>query len=599
MLLLFSDILLLELRIQTIRVLLSCIFPFGDITGRKVAFDMNEQPPAPKSSGKKSASKSILKSKEKLPPSSSGGEAVRAKVSLFASPSKSPSGRSFLSPTKSVRTIDLRKSPRRKSDNAKKSSPTKEEQLTRRVRSSPRKSPSKQPPTILDEEDSSSDEEIVFSTQPAAARYSRSPEKDQDGDKDQEDLLELRTLETEDVAHHQQQEASTTPSRPSRTKQVVARFGIDDVQLAAIVSPSRSSSAVRCKEMPEMPSGESPSRGSDIPAEDGSGSEAEEEEEEEEIPPPDTENLEREGEEAEEDGGDLRTPTRPLRSRHIVNRFGIDDVTLAEMVSPSARSWTASPNTTAVMAAGNSSPRISLNRIPTPKSSGKKLRSKARRNLAKRNSSLSKIKTVLNEDVDAFIVNLRDYNRKRGRKHSLNSSLNRSLGDSFQQEDLSFQEEEGSSKAVSPDEGGRYWRVKTLVDTPDGKLKMSLQRKRKPQQQQRQQQDKKLMASDQRLSRAAVNEIGISPDKIKRIMLGSPVVRKSRSRGGAVYASPVAGGSSSLHSSNLRSPNRYSPLTPVGLYNLTKSPLVQQQEETKKRATRTSSGSRKKLNYTE
>ncbi len=423
--------------------------------GRKVAFDMNSQPPAPKSSGKKSsASKSILKGSSQSDAIGSGtvGQENRAKMSLFTSPTKSPCSRrgTLLSPNKPV-LIDISKC-------LKKAGPQKEKESRRSL-----------------------------------------PKEEQQ----------------EQQHFGDDQPPSGTPSRPSRVKSSVSRLGIDDIRLGEVISPSPRRLAEKHECAAEQPDLVDPV--GNVPSSETS----------------------------------LSTPSRPSRAKSFVSRFGIDDIRLSDVVSPRGGSHVSSP----ARSSSTATPKVR-----------KKLRGRK-----SRKSGLLKILFAGDEDVIDRVMDLQEHQSSR--------EVRQQSCDTVEDDEVK-------------DKEGKFWKVKSLVDTPDGRVKMSLQRKSKPQQkweQPLQLRERKVLASEQRLSRNNILEIGISPDKLKRLMFDSPVSAKRSSRASDTAMVGAPGDASS-------SPMRgHASLTPVGLFDLTTSPLVDKRHEGKE--AKNKKRGRKKLSY--
>ncbi len=272
------------------------------------------------------------------------------------------------------------------------------------------------------------------------------------------------------------------------------------------------------------------------------------------------------------DDNTLGTPksTRPSRLKSTPNRFGIDDLRLEDVVS-------ATPPSKRIMAsAEEASGAVGRADNNTPKSSGKKLRSKTSR--AKRASMAQssggrrfKVSHVTDSQVESMIADVR---RSSSKKKST--------------KDRSFAEEKEDDEAAAPVSASPAPTWQVADQQPGGTLKLKLRRSPLPQRQLKPQQLRRIQASDQRLSRQVASEIGISPNRLRGLMFGSPSPKRRR-------GNDTQGTSSS--SSSLPVGRGHAPLTPVGLYDLTTSPLVTEKRDGKDARKGTRSSSRKRLSY--
>ena len=237
------------------------------------------------------------------------------------------------------------------------------------------------------------------------------------------------------------------------------------------------------------------------------------------------------------------TPSTP-RSRNLVNRFGIDDVKLGSVVSPKSKIPEFKKDSNADEKEPDSTVEIST---PSPRKRKKRLRSFEK---AKKNEEIA------NAPVLRFVgeaVEIRD--RLVKAKKMFNDEPS---------EPVPFQDhsDEDVKTPVKPSRSDS-WEVKTC-EIGQKAIKMKLNRQAKPQQM-NQDERPKPTAINQRFSRSAAAEIGISPKSLRKLALGSP--------------SPKAKRTSRMEKENETNP-KFSPMTSMGIYDLTKSPLLDRQNST-------------------
>ncbi|TRY63892.1 hypothetical protein TCAL_00389 [Tigriopus californicus] len=270
--------------------------------------------------------------------------------------------------------------------------------------------------------------------------------------------------------------------------------------------------------------------------------------------------------------GDSDSSRRPSRRRISVNRFGIDDITLEEVFSSPSRKKPFSNATPSKNAPKQSEPITPVGKIdpsdqdvmvtPSPKRAKKRLRSM---------SSMPKLRcahrVLVRWIFDGETERIQDIVRPGGQITTANS----------------FSPTRGELCATAESPGppkspGKFWSVANITQSPRGEIKMKIQR------------TKKLQTNFvQRLSRSATMELGLSPGKLSKMIYqnspspkpktstAEPIVTPVKLLGKDEYSPHTFVTPRSLNQRSTKSSAGFSPLSSMGLFDLTKSPLVMDQ----------------------
>lgn len=283
------------------------------------------------------------------------------------------------------------------------------------------------------------------------------------------------------------------------------------------------------------------------------------------------------------DGERRSTP----RSRTLVERFGIDDVPLNALISPSGKAknmTSASPsgkakNNVTASPSGNAknvtsaSPGKSLasdkvKNIPTASDKEKvKIESDSSPDevkndpiMSKSNAKLSPEKVKMSKAKNCSyyysppgkVKNSPMASKTRNKKKKLSVKSNIASKVVLDEETEMIEDLENKEETKPEDS---CWSVAGITESPKGEIKVKMNRNPSSSQ-----------VIQQRLSRRSAVDIGISPGKLEKLIYHSPSPKK-----------PIAKG---------KGQGNYSPLSMMSLYNLTKSPLASgsQNEEKKKKS---------------
>lgn len=272
------------------------------------------------------------------------------------------------------------------------------------------------------------------------------------------------------------------------------------------------------------------------------------------------------------DEEDVDSSRRPSRRRVSVNRFGIDDITLEEVFSSPSRKKPLSNATPSksgqkrvepITPSDKASPfgkNVEVVATPSPKRVKKRLKSMSS---IPKPSCASRVPVCWKFDADTELI--QDI-ANLGGNLSTATSFSPIRGEMCSTTDC----------PAPPKSPGKFWSVANITRSPRGEIKMKIQR------------TKKLQTSFvQRLSRSATMELGVSPGKLtKMIYQNSPSPKpkisnielavtpdKLSDKDGPSSHSFVTPRSVRQGSSK-SSVAGFSPLSSMGLFDLTKSPLV-------------------------
>ena len=293
------------------------------------------------------------------------------------------------------------------------------------------------------------------------------------------------------------------------------------------------------------------------------------------------------------------------RKKSFTSRFGIDDVPMLAMISPKSRlklppSVRNSPAAAEAEAAEAVSTSSTSHQVATPSPKNKKNR--LRSATAKRKLSLAKSpggRKVTNKRVRMTVADDRDTDMM---ENLAGRSSSGSQDDSSLSSPDRLQEEAGPPAAASSSSPEKVWSVSEVCESPKGEITMKINRKKRKKPNQ--------LANlgafhQQRLSRRMSQEMGMSPNKLRTVMIASPSPTRKGKKQVRKYCTckicsyrklsfQSASSTEKENSSGPVRPTTFSPLTSRGLYDLTTSPLLDKKQKNNKESNTSFGGERKR-----